>query len=200
GAPVSDRSLAPKSVPPDLAERLFAERDRLAALDERMKGARTLDRTQALLTLAQAVLARIEAVKRARGALDFDDLVERTLTLLERADAAWALYKRDAGIDRRHVDEAQDTSPTQWAILKRLTEELFAGDGAVAKTRTLFAVGDPKQSIYGFQGAAPQEFEGSGRYFQTQARQADLLFEPVELTVSFRSAPAVLSAVDAVFA
>lgn len=200
GAPVSDRSLAPKSVPPDLAERLFAERDRLAALDERMKGARTLDRTQALLTLAQAVLARIEAVKRARGALDFDDLVERTLTLLERADAAWVLYKLDAGIDHLLVDEAQDTSPTQWSILKRLTEELFAGDGAVAKTRTLFAVGDPKQSIYGFQGAAPQEFEGSGRYFQTRARQADLLFEPVELTVSFRSAPAVLSAVDAVFA
>ncbi|ALA17217.1 MULTISPECIES: double-strand break repair helicase AddA [unclassified Chelatococcus] len=200
GTPAANRSVATGSVPPDLAERLFAERDRLAALDERMKGARTLERTQALLTLAQAVLARIEAVKRARGALDFDDLVERTLTLLERADAAWVLYKLDAGIDHLLVDEAQDTSPTQWAILKRLTEELFAGDGAVAKTRTLFAVGDPKQSIYGFQGAAPQEFEGSGRYFQTRARQADLLFEPVELTVSFRSAPAVLSAVDAVFA
>jgi len=200
GKPASDRTLATSAVPADLAERLRAERDRLAALDERMKAAQTVERTRALLTLARAVVSRIEAVKRARGALDFDDLVERTLTLLQRADAAWVLYKLDAGIDHLLIDEAQDTSPAQWAILKRLTEELFAGEGAVGKVRTLFAVGDPKQSIYGFQGAAPQEFEGSGRYFEMRARQARLAFEPVELTVSFRSAPAVLSAVDAVFA
>ncbi len=194
------KRMATKAVDPELAERLIAERDRIEVLLDRIRAAEAVARTRALLTLAQAVFSRLEALKSARAALDFDDLIARTVALLGKADAAWILYKLDAGIDHVLVDEAQDTSPDQWAILRKLAEEFTAGEGAHARRRTLFAVGDPKQSIYGFQGAAPHEFEANGRYFRERTAGAGLAFEDVQLTVSFRSAPEVLSAVDAVFA
>lgn len=99
--------------------------------------------------------------KRARAQMDFDDLIRRTASLLARADAARVLYKLDAGIDHILVDEAQDNSPVQWAILERLVAEFVAGQGTREgrRPRTMFAVGDPKQSIYGFEGAAPALFE-----------------------------------------
>ncbi|MFC7395937.1 double-strand break repair helicase AddA [Chelatococcus sp. GCM10030263] len=200
GKPRADRGLGTKSVDPDLAARLRAERDRLVGLLERHKTALAVERTVALVRLASAVFARVEALKTARGALDFDDLIAATVALFARHEAAWVLYKLDAGIDHILVDEAQDTSPAQWRILKALAEEFTAGEGASLTRRTLFAVGDPKQSIYGFQGAAPREFDGSGRYFRQRTEAAGLTFEGVELTVSFRSAPEILAAVDAVFA
>jgi ATP-dependent helicase/nuclease subunit A len=200
GKPRADRGLGTKTIDPDLAAQLRAERDRLVGLLERHKTALAVERTVALVRLASAVFARVEALKTARGALDFDDLIAATVALFARHEAAWVLYKLDAGIDHILVDEAQDTSPAQWRILKALAEEFTAGEGASLTRRTLFAVGDPKQSIYGFQGAAPREFDGSGRYFRQRAEAAGLTFEGVELTVSFRSAPEVLAAVDAVFA
>jgi ATP-dependent helicase/nuclease subunit A len=199
GKPRADRSLGTKSVDPDLAARLRAERDRLVGLLERHKTALAVERTVALVKLAAAVFARVEALKTARGALDFDDLIAATVALFARHEAAWVLYKLDAGIDHILVDEAQDTSPAQWSILKALAEEFTAGEGVALTRRTLFAVGDPKQSIYGFQGAAPREFDGSGRYFQQKVEAAGLAFDEVQLTVSFRSAPEILDAVDAVF-
>ncbi|MFC0217631.1 double-strand break repair helicase AddA [Pseudochelatococcus lubricantis] len=197
GTPVA--RMATQSVDAAMAERLVEERDRIVDLLGRIRAAEAVARTQALFALADAVFGRVEALKNARGALDFDDLIARTVALLQRADAAWILYKLDAGIDHVLIDEAQDTSPEQWAILKTLVAEFTAGEGVFPRPRTLFAVGDPKQSIYGFQGAAPHEFEASGRYFRTRTRGAGMRFEDVELTVSFRSAPEVLSAVDAVF-
>ncbi len=135
------------------------------------------------------------------GALDFQDLIDKTLALLQRGDAAWVLYKLDRGIDHVLIDEAQDTNPEQWEIMRRITEDFTAGHGAGGgRVRTLFAVGDPKQSIYGFQGAAPQEFETTRRSWSKKVRGAELAFEDVSLILSFRSAPAVLSAVDATFA
>ncbi|MGV6871089.1 double-strand break repair helicase AddA [Pseudochelatococcus sp. B33] len=194
------KRLATKAIDPALTERLIAERDRIEALLDRIRAAEAVARTRALFSLAQAVFNRLEKLKSARAALDFDDLIARTVALLGKADAAWILYKLDAGIDHVLVDEAQDTSPEQWAILRKLVEEFTAGEGAGARRRTLFAVGDPKQSIYGFQGAAPHEFEANGHYFRARAQAAGMAFEDVQLTVSFRSAPEVLSAVDAVFA
>ncbi|MFT0891431.1 double-strand break repair helicase AddA [Pseudochelatococcus sp. G4_1912] len=198
GSPL--KSMATKAIDVSLAERLLEEQDRVVSVLERLKVAEAIARTKALFTLADAVFGRLEALKNARGALDFDDLIARTVSLLQRADAAWILYKLDAGIDHVLVDEAQDTSPDQWIILKTLVEEFAAGEGAFPRRRTLFAVGDPKQSIYGFQGAAPYEFEASGRHFRNRTVAADMRFEDVQLTVSFRSAPEILSAVDAVFA
>ncbi len=140
------------------------------------------------------------APSSGRAALDYDDLIVATRRLLESADsAAWVLYKLDGGIDHVLVDEAQDTNPDQWEVIRRLTEEFFVGQGAVERTRTVFAVGDIKQSIFGFQRADPRKLKEMREWFAERSRMADKRFVPVDLNVSFRSTPAVLDAVDWVF-
>ena len=109
------------------------------------------------------------------------------------------LYKLDGGVDHVLVDEAQDTNPDQWEVIRRLTEEFFVGQGAVERSRTVFAVGDTKQSIFGFQRADPRKLKEMREWFAEQSRVAEQRFVPVDLNVSFRSTPAVLDAVDWVF-
>ena len=111
--------------------------------------------------------------------------------------AAWVLYKLDGGIDHILVDEAQDTSPAQWADRRALAEEFFAGAAQRERLRTLFAVGDEKQSIYSFQGAAPARFAEMGRAFQRRGRGGALAWRDVPLNLSFRATEPLLAAVDA---
>jgi ATP-dependent helicase/nuclease subunit A len=178
---------------------LFAEQARLDALRAESKAAATLDRTRALIEVANAIFKRYDEEKAARGILDFDDLIEKTLGLLERSDARWVLYKLDSGIDHVLVDEAQDTSEAQWKILEELTGDFAAGRGQSPGSRTFFAVGDEKQSIFSFQGAAPHMFDKMRRKFEAQFTAGAQPFAHVPLTLSFRSAPGVLSAIDKVF-
>src|SRR5262249_19201638 len=154
----------------------------------------------ALVTIADAVISRYQATKDRRGYLDYDDLIDKTLALLGEERAAWVHYKLDQGIDHVLIDEAQDTSPKQWEIVRRLTSEFFAGAGARFIRRTIFAVGDEKQSIFSFQGAAPREFEVMHRSFDALARAVKHEFRHVRFRQSFRSGPNVLGAVDEVFA
>ncbi len=184
----------------DLLALMEGERDRLVLLRERRKAALIVERTAALVTIAELVLRRYQDFKNARALLDFDDLIDKTLALLSRSDAGWVLYKLDSGIDHVLVDEAQDTSPEQWEILRRLAEEFTAGETRGPAGRTFFAVGDEKQSIYSFQGAKPAKFAEMKRYFGRRVEESGALFRDVPLNLSFRSAPAVLSAVDRVFA
>jgi ATP-dependent helicase/nuclease subunit A len=184
---------------PALPQRLAAEQRRLIALRDRLRSAEALERSLALYRVAEATIRRYAALKGARGLLDYDDLIARTRALLERADAAWVLYKLDASLEHLLVDEAQDTSPAQWAILAKLSEEFLSGEGARSQ-RTLFAVGDEKQSIFSFQGAAPHMFSAMRRRLARRHDEARLAFAAVPLSVSFRSAPNVLRGVDAVFA
>src|SRR5262249_46507522 len=139
---LATRSLATRY--PDLADRLSKERDRLTNLVRRRFGACARDRTAALLTIASAVIERYRAEKESRGVLDYGDLIEKTVPLMTNVDAAWVHYKLDLGIDHVLIDEAQDTSPQQWEIVKRLTAEFTAGEGAHAARRSIFAVGDEK--------------------------------------------------------
>ncbi|WP_284246688.1 UvrD-helicase domain-containing protein, partial [Methylobacterium haplocladii] len=194
------KSLGTKGVPEDARQTLADEQDRLIPLFDRLRAARTHARTSALFTLAAEIHHRVEARKARLGALDFDDLIHKTVDLLRRVDATWVLYKLDRGIDHVLVDEAQDTNPEQWEILRRITAEFAAGEGSREILRTRFAVGDPKQSIYSFQGAEPREFEETRRDWRRAADEAALPFADVGLTLSFRSAAGVLRAVDAVFA
>jgi ATP-dependent helicase/nuclease subunit A len=198
----ADRRLVTKPLEarfPGLLARLQAEQARLIGLRDKRKGAETLSRSLALITLSQAILTAYARSKAQRGLLDFDDLIERTLSLLTRSDAAWVLYKLDSGIDHILVDEAQDTSEAQWEILKRLAEDFTSGKGAREIIRTFFAVGDEKQSIYSFQGAAPKMFAEMRREFATRHQRAELSFAEVPLHLSFRSAPTVLEGVDRTF-
>ncbi len=185
---------------PPLAERLLAEQARLCALLVRRRAAMTRDRTAALITIAGTVIASFRAEKDRRGLLDYDDLIEKTGALLTRVEAAWVHYKLDLGIDHVLIDEAQDTSPPQWEVIERLTSEFAAGEGARGPLgRTIFAVGDDKQSIFSFQGALPEAFAQKRRGFQRSYDAAGLQFLPLEFKHSFRSVQIVLDAVDLVF-
>ena len=176
----------------------------LAEAAELAKAARIAQDTLHVITLARAYAALYEAAKARGGGLDFGDLIERTQQLLTvRADAAWVLYKLDGGIDHVLLDEAQDTAPDQWAILRALTEEFFAGAGSAfsrADQRTVFAVGDEKQSIYSFQGARPEQFGSEAGRFQTLVEGAGQAFRRLPLLESWRSTREVLAFVDAAFA
>jgi ATP-dependent helicase/nuclease subunit A len=143
---------------PAIAERLRNEQIRICALLERRRALLCRDRTRALLTVAYAIITRYRLQKERRGLLDYDDLIDKTLALLRNTSAAWVLYKLDLGIDHILIDEAQDTSPRQWEIIRALANEFTAGAGARGIARTLFAVGDDKQSIFSFQGADPKIF------------------------------------------
>ena len=165
---------------------------------------RTLDvlkASEALFTIVEAVLAEYGHLKHSRGRLDFDDLIAKTFNLLSRDGiGAWVRYKLDYGISHVLVDEAQDTSPLQWKIIEAVTEDFFAGEGSHAEARTLFVVGDEKQSIYSFQGADIGEFEAQKQSFRRMVKSAGQPAEPEDrLSLSYRSVPEVLSAVDQVF-
>jgi ATP-dependent helicase/nuclease subunit A len=184
---------------PEIEAELRAEQLRLDGLRAERRAAATFDRTRALIEVASAIFKRYGEEKAARGILDFDDLIEKTLALLERSDARWVLYKLDAGIDHVLVDEAQDTSEAQWKILEEITGDFAVGRGQSQVPRTFFAVGDEKQSIFSFQGAAPLMFDKMRRKFEAQFTAGAQPFAHVPLTLSFRSAPGVLSAIDKVF-
>src|SRR3954471_15616053 len=110
------------------------------------------DRTEALLHIATSVAANYRREKTERRLLDYDDLIDKTLALLNKGSAGWVHYKLDRGVDHVLIDEAQDTSPRQWDIVAHIIEEFTAGAGARdGLTRTIFAVGDEKQSIFSFQ-------------------------------------------------
>ncbi len=168
---------------------------------DRLAHLQVAEASAALLAVADAVQSDYERRKRAEAALDYDDLIVKTQSLLLRSGAAsWVLYKIDGGIDHILVDEAQDTNPAQWSIIESLAAEFFAGSGSSDKLRTLFAVGDEKQSIYSFQGADPARFGAIGRAFRQRAAAMGLEWHEVPLTLSFRSTEPILEAVDRVFA
>jgi len=182
-----------------------AARDRL----DRMQGAfaeaagavRALDifhDSAAYYRLTDAAITRYAAAKAARAALDFDDLIARALTLFQHTDNAWVMYKLDYGVDHILIDEAQDTSPAQWAVIEALFADYLSGAGARAEARSFFAVGDMKQSIYSFQGADVALFREKeldlGKRLGAVAP-----YDNVPLTLSFRTAAPVLRFVDETF-
>jgi ATP-dependent helicase/nuclease subunit A len=184
---------------PVLASDMLEEQARLAYLIDQRKAAGTIERTKALMAITDAALHDYEQRKILNGVLDFDDLIERTRALLGRSGSGWVLHKLDNGIDHVLVDEAQDTSEAQWSILDDLTGDFASGHGSRALDRSFFAVGDDKQSIFSFQGAAPHKFHDMRRRFAKRFEAGAKPFDHVRLQTSFRSVPAVLSAVDRVF-
>ncbi len=185
---------------PEIREQLEAEQARIWFVEDARRALRCADATVALLRLAAPALSAYAAGKERAGLLDYGDLIVRTERLLQDPGAAWVLYKLDGGIDHLLLDEVQDTAPEQWRIAHRLTEEFFAGAGAKDERRTFFAVGDPKQSIYSFQGADPAEFARSRLRMAERVSAGARTWRDVALDVSFRSTAPVLALVDAVFA
>lgn len=185
---------------PALLEMLEREQARLVELMAEITRAELIMRSEALIDVLAAIVAAYERLKRARARLDFDDLVTRTAALFGNpAQGAWVRYKLDAGITHILVDESQDTNPEQWRVVDALAEEFFVGKSAAERPRSLFAVGDPKQSIFSFQGAEPALFADSGHAYEKKAREAQHRFSHIPMAASFRTLQAVLDAVDKVF-
>jgi ATP-dependent helicase/nuclease subunit A len=174
--------------------------DRVEAARPRRLAAAAYEKSLALNTFARAWLAEYDRLK-AVGLLDFDDLVARAVALLsDPATAAFVLWRLDGGLDHVLVDEAQDTSPPQWRVIQAITDEFFAGSGARDVPRTVFVVGDEKQSIYSFQGADPAAFAAMRAHFDAQLEAMDAALQACALLHSYRSSVPILSLVDAVFA
>jgi ATP-dependent helicase/nuclease subunit A len=193
---------------PELAEIMDKERERVFGRVQHINAVAAAERTEAIVRLADEANALYRAEKRRKGRLDFTDLIARAVRLLTSDASKWVLFKLDQGLDHILVDEAQDTSPEQWAIIRALSDDFFSGEGARPMAeRTIFAVGDEKQSIFGFQGARPEEFEKARSHFArrigalnaNRTKDEQHPFEKVPLQISYRTVEAVLTAVDQVF-
>lgn len=186
---------------PGVETALLAEAERMVRIMDRLKSATIAQCTASLLILGQALLDAYGRRKQGRALMDYDDLILAARDLLAKDGVApWVLFKLDGGIDHVLIDEAQDTNPDQWAVVAALTEEFFAGRGAREQMRTVFAVGDVKQSIYSFQRADPKAFDDMRRRFAEHVPAAGREWAEIPLNLSFRSTQAVLDAVNRLFA
>ena len=184
---------------PWLAAAIDETKDLVPGFIETFNACAAAESSAALTTMAGAALARFRAAKQARALVDFNDMIDLTLALVADPGASWVLRKLDGGIDHLLIDEAQDTTPQMWAIARALTGEFFAGEGARPGRRTVFAVGDDKQSIYSFQGARPEAFAEAREHYRQKVGEAGCRFVPAELKLSFRTVDDILKAVDRVF-
>lgn len=183
----------------DILELAQQQAEDLVELENKLAAIGLYETTRAVLYLAQDLISGYNYYKKLHSKMDYEDLIVMTRQLLEdKTVADWVLFKLDGGIDNVLIDEAQDTSPDQWAIVKAITEDFFDGASAKNQVRTIFAVGDRKQSIYSFQGADPKEFENMRQYFSKRLAQMNN-FEEVQMEVSFRSTAAILDVVNNVF-
>ena len=184
---------------PETEEIFNDEGTRLALIKHQIRAIETANLTSALYQVAGRISASYHRRKTNAGLMDYDDLITNTTSLLKQnGGASWVRYKLDEGITHLLVDEAQDTSPGQWAILKSLAEEFFTGDDGSEQDRSLFSVGDYKQSIYSFQGARPDLFNDQRSRFKDMARQSGKPFDEVDLDTSFRTVAPILRLVDQV--
>lgn len=164
---------------------------------DKIKSFKLVQINQALFHIVFAILEKYQKLKFKQNALDYDDLIDKTLLLLKtNHQAEWVLYKLDGGIDHILVDEAQDTNPKQWQIIEAITDDFFAGETKSEVLRTLFVVGDKKQSIYSFQGARPDEFEKRHQFFQNKIQASQNTFKTIPFNFSFRSTQPILEVVN----
>ncbi|GAB5388563.1 MAG: double-strand break repair helicase AddA [Alphaproteobacteria bacterium] len=206
---------AKKALGERLTDMLLAEQERICTLLAEIRQHEMALQTAALLTIGVEIIRRYQAAKSRRAQLDYDDLILRTVDLLsEPGIPPWVMYRLDGGLDHLLIDEAQDTSPAQWQVMEKLTTGFFerpANHGSKHNPpRTIFVVGDKKQSIFSFQGADPAEFDRMRRWFSAQVEAAAEIareeghtphdFRAQPMDVSFRTVPAVLALVDRVFA
>ncbi|UPA54664.1 UvrD-helicase domain-containing protein [Wolbachia pipientis] len=152
-------------------------------------------RTSSLLGIFKVYIDLYNSEKSKNALLDYNDIIDLATNLLSNPNYKdWVLFNLDQKIDHILVDEAQDNSISQWKIITNLCDEFFAGND---EKRTLFVVGDVKQSIYRFQGANPHLFNYMQQYFHTKTGGRDWI--SCQLEKSFRSTPEVLMLVDRIF-
>lgn len=176
------------------------EKNRVFEINVATINQKIFDNTIALFDLSAAFAKKYQELKQIQNVLDFEDLILYTHKLFSNPQTmGWILSQMDQSLSHILVDEAQDTGPIQWELLKMLSGDFFTDGDKNELPRTLFVVGDTKQSIYGFQGADPNAFATSrdtiASYIKNNARQ----IREVPLTQSFRSVEPILKTVDMFF-
>ena len=178
---------------------LLKEAERVYNIQQYLMNKNVFENTLALFDLSLDFANTYKEIKQERNLLDFEDLILYTQKLFEKPDImGWVLSQLDVSLSHILVDEAQDTSPQQWNIMKMLAGDFFT-DGNDADNRSLFVVGDTKQSIYGFQNADPVAFAKSREQIAEQIKQNYRTIKEVALDQSFRSVEPVLKTVDYFF-
>ncbi len=153
----------------------------------------TLRRNSAWYKAGIQLLEHFQQLKTEQRLLDFSDLEWRAYLLLNHGDNVhWIQYKLDQRIDHLLIDEFQDTNPTQWRLILPLLQELAAGEDE--RGRSVFLVGDNKQSIYRFRRADPELFDTAQSWLKTNLRAVS---QPLD--VSWRSADAIMGFVNRIF-
>ncbi|MGC6475255.1 MAG: double-strand break repair helicase AddA [Parvibaculales bacterium] len=186
---------------PKMAEQLNRYATQFYQTNDALNNARIYDMSVAFYIFADALLEEIAALQISQNLLDYDDLIEKAVSLLtDKAATAWVMYKLDGGLDHILLDEAQDTSPAQWKLIEALAAEFFDGESAREQERTVFVVGDEKQSIFSFQGADPTSFERMRQHFVDKTQQSNRVFIEVDMQKSYRTVYDVLEIVDKVSA
>ena len=174
---------------------------RIGALIERRRAVTTRDRTQALLQIATSAAANYRREKQERGLLDYDDLIDKTLAMLDRVSSGWVHYKLDRGVDHVLIDEAQDTSPRQWDIVAPYHLRIHFRRRRARWRRAHDLRGRRREAVDLFvpgRRASRIRSRAAGR-LKKKFKDAGLKFDPVSFTYSFRSGPAILQSVDHVF-
>ena len=185
---------------PALERHLREIQDLVYQTDQKLKRLRMVSATIHIYEVAKFAIEKYNFYKRHKGYLDYDDLIYHTKELLTNADMKdWVLYKLDGGVMHLLIDEAQDTSPEQWQIIEAIMREFYSGSTSVDSNRTIFIVGDDKQSIYSFQGADVGNFNRFNDYIRKQMIDASKSYKDVELKWSYRSGSAILDFVSKVW-
>jgi ATP-dependent helicase/nuclease subunit A len=191
----------PRKIPGKIAEDLLEiaqqQCELILQFSEKLNSLVIANESALLLKFCDLILENYSNLKKQKALLDYDDLIIETNRLLENPDhSAFVKMKMDSGFDHILVDESQDTNAKQWNIIKALSEDFFSGLSASEKARSVFIVGDEKQSIFSFQGADINL--GSEVFSHFKNRLGENLKE-ISLDTSYRSTKEILAAVDKVF-
>jgi ATP-dependent exoDNAse (exonuclease V) beta subunit len=159
--------------------------DLIVSLNNELLNKSCLDHTLYVLEIAEIFLTEYQLEKKKHNYIDYDDLILDTIKLLSDLPET-AAYTLHTQTQHLLIDEAQDTNIFQWKIIEYI---------ALAEDKTLFVVGDPKQSIFSFQGSDPLIFQTMKTYFSNKLPHLKDLI----MNVSFRSNSEILDFVDSVF-
>jgi len=167
--------------------------EKIMSVNEQLKRLLSLKINNAWYFAGNHYVEIYQALKKDVRLLDFTDLEWKCYQLLQHSDNAhWVQYKIDQRIDHLLIDEFQDTNPTQWQLLSPILEEISANPEQ--RPRSVFLVGDEKQSIYSFRRANPALQEQASSWL---AKNLNAKATPLDL--SWRSSPAIIHCVNHVF-
>lgn len=151
----------------DIVAMLEGFAEGLSALGQRQSSRIQQARQHTLMQLSQGLLLAYEAVSVSTDETDFDGIEAAVLHLIRSPEGLAMLARWDCRTEQILVDEFQDTSPAQWALLRAWLEAHVGQDRPQAMAPRVFLVGDPKQSIYQFRGGDPRVFEAARAWLET---------------------------------